>query len=688
MPSIPSVRVTDRCDCSTSRMISVRPLCRHADAPDDEAANLRRGGRLRRRGDRDGVTSGTHPASGSWPPGPAAGQIPAGESFLIDRKQLAGMGRFGVTSGDRDDLRGRAGLSLIASFAVSLICFSILLFLKATNPIDPDLDRLILATDDAMRLTQVRDFLEGQGWYDLRQHRLGAEDAPPMHWSRVIDLPIAGLILGFELLVERERAMLAAMVVWPLIGAYFHFLISLAIGARLAGLRGLICTALVVLPYVIFDVNFQPGRVDYHGQQAVLMLTMALLLISGAGRPWRPAIAGGVACLSLSIGVAYVPFILVAGLVLAGRWVLDARANRAEAAGFFLSLALGAPIAMVLTVSPDQWGVGWCDALSVVFATGFFLGAGIAGLAVLALPTESPRGLRLAGLGIAALAAVGAVYALSPACFAGPYAHLDSETADWLRGRGEALDALWAFAEKSGKYAHRITLWPLVGLAGLALGTITAPAGRRDMWVLLLALALTGWLISLYQLRGGRMALPFTILGAGYLLARIVSLQAFSARVLKPIFVLALLWSQTPFARVLFDKSTASAENEGGRNLAPLLRQCSSPEAMAPLAALPEGRVAASIDLGSFLLLRTPHWALASPHHRNYAGNRAAIRLARADRETTYRILEEWRIDYVVTCEGWPTNVGADWLSQKDTPPWLRPLSTSEPLNIYRFVRK
>jgi hypothetical protein len=51
-----------------------------------------------------------------------------------------------------------------------------------------------MSTDDAMRLVEVRDLIAGQGWFDLVEHRLD----PPgiaMHWSRLIDAPLAGLIL-------------------------------------------------------------------------------------------------------------------------------------------------------------------------------------------------------------------------------------------------------------------------------------------------------------------------------------------------------------------------------------------------------------------------------------------------------------------------------------------------------------
>jgi len=48
--------------------------------------------------------------------------------------------------------------------------------------------------DDVMRLVEVRDLLAGQSWFDLTQYRLGLDGGTLMHWSRLIDLPIAVLI--------------------------------------------------------------------------------------------------------------------------------------------------------------------------------------------------------------------------------------------------------------------------------------------------------------------------------------------------------------------------------------------------------------------------------------------------------------------------------------------------------------
>src|SRR5690349_12129776 len=49
-------------------------------------------------------------------------------------------------------------------------------------------------TDDNMRIMQVRALLHGQRWYDLRQHRVNPPIGANIHLSRLVDLPIAGLI--------------------------------------------------------------------------------------------------------------------------------------------------------------------------------------------------------------------------------------------------------------------------------------------------------------------------------------------------------------------------------------------------------------------------------------------------------------------------------------------------------------
>ena len=54
--------------------------------------------------------------------------------------------------------------------------------------------------DSLLRLVEVRDLLAGQGWFDLHQYRMGPPGGFVMHWSRLVDVPIA-----FILLAARDR---------------------------------------------------------------------------------------------------------------------------------------------------------------------------------------------------------------------------------------------------------------------------------------------------------------------------------------------------------------------------------------------------------------------------------------------------------------------------------------------------
>src|SRR5918998_268495 len=49
-------------------------------------------------------------------------------------------------------------------------------------------------TDDNLRMAQVRSWMKGQDWYDLRQYQLNWPAGANIHWSRLVDLPLAGLI--------------------------------------------------------------------------------------------------------------------------------------------------------------------------------------------------------------------------------------------------------------------------------------------------------------------------------------------------------------------------------------------------------------------------------------------------------------------------------------------------------------
>jgi hypothetical protein len=122
-------------------------------------------------------------------------------------------------------------------------------------------------SDDAMRLVQVRDLLAGQPWYDLMQYRLGAEPGTLMHWSRLVDAPIAALIVGLRLLLGAEAAERIALTIWPLIPALLLLPCATLVGQRLAGRGGAALALASAAGAVPLVRHFAPGRIDHHNVQ-------------------------------------------------------------------------------------------------------------------------------------------------------------------------------------------------------------------------------------------------------------------------------------------------------------------------------------------------------------------------------------------------------------------------------------
>jgi hypothetical protein len=71
---------------------------------------------------------------------------------------------------------------------------------------------MLLDTDDAMRLTQMRAWPVGHGWYDLHEPRLQGYDS---HWSRLIDAGLAGLYLLLRHGVDPGPADRLMRAFWP-----------------------------------------------------------------------------------------------------------------------------------------------------------------------------------------------------------------------------------------------------------------------------------------------------------------------------------------------------------------------------------------------------------------------------------------------------------------------------------------
>ena len=123
-----------------------------------------------------------------------------------------------------------------------------------------------------MRLVQVRDLIAGQGWFDVTQYRLNPPDGVVMHWSRLVDLPIAILLRAGELVLPSTTAERLVLTVWPaallLVLLFGIVRIARELADDAAARLALIFAALMA-PVL---QHFRPGAIDHHNVQLVLMI--------------------------------------------------------------------------------------------------------------------------------------------------------------------------------------------------------------------------------------------------------------------------------------------------------------------------------------------------------------------------------------------------------------------------------
>ena len=257
-------------------------------------------------------------------------------------------------------------------------------------------------TDDNMRIMQVRAWLHGQGWYDLRQHRLNPPFGANIHWSRLVDLPIAGLILGLRPFLGGAGAERWAVAIAPLL-PYLLLFFSIGLTARrLLGPTAYPLAFLAVFFAGSTNGMFMPERIDHHGWQLALLA----LSISAIADPKR--VRGGLtlgisSALSLAIGLEMIIYLALAGAAMVLFWVDDAE-ERERLRAYAVSLGGGTAFAFLVFASNDNW-FAVCDALSPVWLSDALIGSALMLALAWVSPGEWKRRLALAvGAGVIILA--------------------------------------------------------------------------------------------------------------------------------------------------------------------------------------------------------------------------------------------------------------------------------------------
>jgi hypothetical protein len=517
----------------------------------------------------------------------------------------------------------------------------------------PSLSDWLGDTDDAVRLTTVRELLGGAPWFDTTLPRIGAPEPLVSHWSRLIDLPLAALIGGLTPLLGADRAELATRIVWPTLLFFFLALIVARDAERRAGPVSAAFTLALVATSAGALAQFRPGRIDHHNAQ-ILCAVGGLLLLTRSLDDNRAGWSAGF-LLGLGLAIGYEAIALVVPAL--GLGVLAATLKPRQrktllgdgAARAALAAALTLAAAFIATVPPTHWLQIRCDALSlnlVLFAA-LAVGGVWAGMA--AGPKTFIRlALLAAGLGVGAIC----YSLLEPACLAGPFGQLspalkvlwldnvmETRSIVWL-GSQHPAPALATVAFVLAGAAAQVTLWRRRGDIGSALGAVfvllAVALGCTQIKLMpyacwLAAVALAQWAAQL----GERASLSPAVV-------RIAAVVLLSQAALNMAFSAAFSALAAPFER---PGGPSAAGQTGDPH-----RPCFQSANVRRLAALPRGLLAGDIDLGPYIVALTPHRVVAAPYHRLAEGILANHAILDGAPAGAQRVLSKLHVDYVALC--------------------------------------
>jgi hypothetical protein len=546
-----------------------------------------------------------------------------------------------------------------------------------------DTARALGDTDDAMRLAQLRDWLAGQGWYDLSQPRVSG--GYESHWSRLIDAGLAGTLWVFGSFAEPATAERLMRVVWPLLWLLPTMAGVVAIAWRIGGREAALITLLLAVIGLPGFQQFRAGRIDHHNVQIALsMLTVAATVWSDRVR-WAALAAGTATGLAMAIGLECLPYLLVCAAAFAVRYALDATSAQA-ARQYGLALAASSLAGLLIIAGPDHWSRAACDEIAVNWVG--LTAVGGVGLAV-AATFAGPRVLvRCAQVALIGTLATGLFVWIEPRCLHGPYAMMDPAVWPIWLAHVREMKPLVRLIVESPSTGIGLATFPLVGVAViLALGRRM----RSDFGFLVAAAALLASVATmLASIKGASyatwLAMPLVAVFALHLFA-LLQLKSVVQRFAVGMFLTPAVLS---FGAITIANAAGLGEPETANRTE--AESCFKNASYASLAQLPRGLVATDIDYGPFLLALTPHSVLSAPYHRLSAGIIETNRIFSSPPDDARALLARRRATYVMICarpdvgHGETSSLGHQ-LHHGQVPAWLEPVPVtgSQAFAVYRL---
>ena len=532
--------------------------------------------------------------------------------------------------------------------------------------------------DDQLRLVQLRDFLNGQSWFDNRQYRLNPPDGAPMHWSRLIELPLAAITLLLTPMFGQTVAEIAASTAVPLLlfGAIIMLLARTA--WRVGGERAAIAAAIITAMSVPLSVQLRPMRIDHHGWQIAMAVLALASLFHGHARK-AGLVLGAALAIWLHISLEGAPMSAAFFLFLGWQWLIKPH----EAARLFWTISAFALSSLVLFFGTQAQGLGattYCDTVSPPQLLAILAAAAIMIPGLFIAPQS-----KLARVLIMAIAGgvAAAVFTLrAPECLNGPFGTLDPLVRDYWYVYVKEGMPIWHHDLPTIAF---VMAAPIAGLVSCVVLTRKMDkTDRSKLWVVGF-FSLYALVLSLFVSRTNSVAAAYAVVPVAALIAHVFGVYRQSEVPKQRILYVALmgfLMAPGSYVYVVLNALPQLTSADDARSDAKSM-SCESATSVATLSDLPRGQFLVPFDIAPMVLVQTAHSVLASGHHRNEKAMHDQIEILRSHPDVARGLMTARGINYLAVC---PDEAELDLYSKKhpaglwgqigkgNVPDWLDPL--------------
>ncbi|WP_164118525.1 hypothetical protein [Sphingorhabdus sp. Alg239-R122] len=500
--------------------------------------------------------------------------------------------------------------------------------------------------DDLLRLLQVRDFLAGQSWFDVTQYRMNPPEGALMHWSRLVDIPLAAMIYILTPIFGQQSAELIALVAVPLITLLVCMMVAGRLAHRLFDRDTAIFTCLLIPIAVPVIHQLRPMRIDHHGWQLVMAIT-AFSAAFDENQKRSGWITGLMLALWLNISMEGLPIAAAFMALYALRWMIDP-GQRARLVHAMVALTAGSIFFYLVTTKSWMPIVNYCDTVSPVHIAIFTLGTVL--LTLLAYLNPRGRAALVGGFALTGTGALIVMLSMAPQCGTDAFSALDPLVREFWYDRVMEGKPIW---HQTPVIMAQILAVPMVAL--FALWKMHSRGGDNilpsDTILTAAFLVVSAFALSLLVERSSAIAALIAMPFAAYFIRQLLQRARGIATFPKRLAAMAGIFLLLVPGHVVKAISSVAADQSREVELRTAMK-CELSKNLDALNALPASDIMAPLDTGPAILFASHHKIVASGHHRNDLAMRDIIRTFTGSEHEAHAIITRRGIEYVAYCPG------------------------------------